>query len=32
MLVPLCVVMEGWGAKEEVTLGGCAERMGKGLR
>ena len=32
MVVPLCVVMEGWGTKEEVTRGGCAERSAKGLQ
>jgi hypothetical protein len=27
MVVPLCVVMEGWGTKEEVTRAGCAVRL-----
>ena len=32
MLVLECVVMEGWGTKEEVIPGGCAERTAKGLQ
>jgi hypothetical protein len=32
MVVLLCVVMEGWGTKEEVIRGGCVERLAKGLQ